>query len=363
MLNIEIIRLKYMSLGKRFIYFLKTMKKTLSVMLIASVLLWSVSVFAMNAATVQVTAANGQTVAVKTTELQDEKTIRVDPDYPQGGNITYNIDALDIKWYVKNSKPSLLKMKCDGKEILKSLWLVATKAKLTSIGVQEWDFTYNYDFNGCSFWASRVNYLQPSDSLTEEQAIKFAKDFLASSEALNYYKKMLWEPMILYRNFYDTMGQLREGKSWSITVAFPIKIAGKKVYQVYGDPLALTMEVNNKGVNSVNAQVLPFWLLKADSYKLGADDITALLKKWANQPYYTYNMAPDFKTEVKATELEKVWIYTQKWPTYGPWVPAIYLSSGIRVKTDKQIDNGPWADKKDYTMLVSDYKIGNNPTY
>jgi hypothetical protein len=44
-------------------------------------------------------------------------------------------------------------------------------------------------------------------------------------------------------------------------------------------------------------------------------------------------------------------------------LPSIYLSSGIRVKTDKQIDNGPGMDKKDYTMVISDYKIGNNPTY
>jgi len=123
---------------------------------------------------------------------------------------------------------------------------VATKAKLTSVGIQDGDFTYNYDFNGCSFRANRLNYAQPTDALTDTDAINFAKDFLAKSEALNYYKKMLGEPVVLYKNYYDVQGQLREGKSWSITVAFPIKISGKKVYQVYGDPMALTMEVNNK---------------------------------------------------------------------------------------------------------------------
>jgi len=102
-----------------FILLYIVMKKIMSGMLSLALLLGSVSGFAMD--TVQVTAANGQTVAVKATEIQDEKTIRVDPDYPQGGNVTYNIDALNIKDYVASSKPSLMKIKCDGKEVLKSL--------------------------------------------------------------------------------------------------------------------------------------------------------------------------------------------------------------------------------------------------
>ncbi len=335
------------------------MKKTL-VLLISGLALASATAFAIDPA---VTYPIGYTPPMDGVSNGWKNAIRVDPDYPQGGNITYNIDALNIKDYVKNNKQSLMKVKCDGKEILKSLGLVSTKAKLTSIGIQDGDFTYNYDFNSCGFRASRLNYLQPTDALTEAEAIAFAKDFLAKSEALNYYKKMLGEPIVLYKNYYDIQGQLREGKSWSVTIAFPIRIAGKRVYQVYGDPMALTMEVNNKWVNSVNAQILPFGLQRADSYKLWADDLIAWLKKWWNQPYYTFNMAPEFKAEVKATEYEKVWIYTQKWPTYWGGLPSIYLSSGIRVKTDKQIDNGPGMDKKDYTMVISDYKIGNNPTY
>lgn len=106
-----------------------------------------------------------------------------------------------------------------------------------------------------------------------------AKDFLAKSEALGYFKTMVGEPIIMYRNNFDAQGIAREGKSYSLTVAFPIRISGKSVYQTYGDPLGLTMEVNNQGVSSANAGILPFGLLKADSYKLSVDDLLAFLKK------------------------------------------------------------------------------------
>ena len=250
---------------------------------------------------------------------KDEKTIRVDPDYPMGWNITYNVDALNIKDYVTTN-------------------------------------------NSCSFWANRSIYLQPTDAISDADAIKTAKDFLAKSSALNYFKKYLGEPIIINRNFYDTMWVMREGKSYSSAVIFPIKISGKTVYQVRWEVFGLVMDVNSKWVNSVNAQLLPFWFLKADSYKLWSDDMIGLLKKGWNNPYYTYNMSQDFKTEIKALSFEKIWIYTQKYSPMG-WTPSLYLSSGIRVKTDKQIDNGPWQEKKDYFMNISDYKIGNNPTY
>lgn len=291
---------------------------------------------------------------------KDEKTIRVDPDYPMGWNITYNVDALNIKDYIATNKPSIMKVKCDGKAILKSLGI--TSAKIVSVGVQEGDFIYNYDFNSCSFWANRSIYLQPTDAISDADAIKTAKDFLAKSSALNYFKKYLGEPIIMNRNFYDTMWVMREGKSYSSAVIFPIKISGKTVYQVRWEVFGLVMDVNSKWVNSVNAQLLPFWFLKADSYKLWSDDMIGLLKKGWNNPYYTYNMSQDFKTEIKALSFEKIWIYTQKYSPMG-WTPSLYLSSGIRVKTDKQIDNGPWQEKKDYFMNISDYKIGNNPTY
>ncbi|HMY81058.1 MAG TPA: hypothetical protein PK048_04430 [Candidatus Absconditabacterales bacterium] len=328
------------------------MKKTLFTLFTVVIGLTGISSFAMS-----------QPITVSTTQADTgpaEKSIRIDPDYPVGGNITYNIDALNIKEYVTNNKPSIMKVKCDGKAILKTLGI--GNAKVVSVGVQEGDFTYNYDFNGCGFWANRTMWLQATDSIADADAIKMAKDFLAKSESLNFFKKYLGEPIISYRNFYDTMGVLREGKSYSSTVIFPIKIAGKPVYQIRGDVFGLMMEVNNKGINSVSAQLLPFGFLKADSYKLGADDMIALLKKGGNNPYYTYNMSPEFKAEVKATSYEKVWIFTQKYPPMGG-NPALYLSSGIRVKTDKQIDNGPGQEKRDYVMNISDYKIGNNPTY
>lgn len=284
-------------------------------------------------------------------------SIWIDPEYPQGGNVTYNLDGIDLKGYITNTKQSIMKVKCDGKEILKSLGI--TNGKVISVGIQEGDFIYNYDFNNCSFYSNRTTYLLPTDEIKDADAIKMAQDFVNKAGALDYFRKMLGSPIITYRNNYDAAGVMREGKSYSASVVFPIKVGGRTVYQAYGEPLGLYVEVNSKGVNSVSAQILPFSFLKADSSKLSADDMIAFLKKGGNQPYYTYNMWVDFKAEVKAMSYEKVWIFTQKYPPYGG-SPALYLTSGIRIKTDKQIDNGPGQDKKDYNMVVSDYKIGNN---
>lgn len=317
----------------------------------------SASWFAMN----QTSAAQPTSTTPVPISIPVDKTIWVDPDYPVWWNITYNTDSLNLKDYVTTNKPSIMKVKCDGKTILKALGILS--AKVVSVGVQEGDFIYSYDFNSCSFWANRQNWLQPTDAITDADAIKIAKEFLAKSDALNYFKKYLGEPIIMNRNFYDSMGVMREGKSYSSSVIFPIKISGKYVYQMRWDAFGLTMDINNKWVNSVNAQLLPFGFLKADSYKLWVDDLTAFIKKGWNNPYYTYNMSQDFKAEVKATGFEKIRIFTQKYPSMGWWYPALYLSSGIRIKTDKQLDNGPWQDKKDYFMNISDYKIGNNPIY
>lgn len=289
------------------------------------------------------------------------KPIWIDPEYPNGGNITYNTEALDLTSYFKNKKSKITKVKCDGKVILNSLGI--TNSKVVSVGVQEGDFTFNYDFNNCSFWAGRTVYAQATDVVTDTQAITMAKELLTKSEALSYFRDMVGEPMVTYRNNYDAQWIAREGKAYSMSVVFPIKISGKVVYQTYGDPVGLTMDVTNKGVNSVNASVLPFTLLRADSYKLGFDDLIAFIKKGGNNPYYPpYVQDADqsqVKVDVKALSYENVWVISYKYPMYGGQ-PSIYLTSGIRVKTDKQLDNGPGTEKRDYYMVISDYKVANN---
>ena len=78
-----------------------------------------------------------------------------------------------------------------------------TNSKVVSVGIQEGDFTFNYDFNNCSFWAGRTVYAQATDVITDVQAIAMAKELLAKSEALSYFRNMVGEPMITYRNNYD----------------------------------------------------------------------------------------------------------------------------------------------------------------
>lgn len=332
--------------------------KFLSLLLVSIFTLSASQTFAATDASVsrrQITPPS--TVSVYTNPVDP---IWVDPDYPNAGNITYNFDALKLSEYVANSKPSIMKVKCDGKDILKALGV--TNTKIVSVGVQEGDFTYSYDFNNCSFWANKTKFIQATDAITDADALKMAKDFVAKNESLTFFKKFLGEPVITYRNNYDYSGIMREGKSYSTTIIFPIRINGKVVYQSYGEPLGLSLEVNNKGINSMNAQILPFTLLKADSSKLDATGLLSFLKRGGNNPYYSYNMNDDTTVQVNGLSYENIYVFTQKYPLYGG-NPSLYITSGIRIKTDKQIDNGPGQDKKDYTMIASDYQIGNAQVY
>ncbi len=335
------------------------MNSFLSVFLAAIFTLSTLQAFAVtDPAVTKRQIAPTSTVSVNANTAPD--SIWIDPEYPNAGNITYNFDALKLSDYVMNSKPSIMKVKCDGKDILKSLGI--TNTKIVSVGVQEGDFTYSYDFNNCSFWANKTKYIQATDAIADVDALKMAKDFVAKSESLTYFKKLLGEPVITYRNNYDYSGIMREGKSYSTTVIFPIKVNGKTVYQSYGEPLGLSLEVNNKGINSMNAQILPFTLLKADSAKLDLNSLLSFLKRGGNSPYYSYNMNSEVTTQVNATSYENIYVFTQKYPLYGG-SPSLYITSGIRIKTDKQIDNGPAQEKRDYTIIASDYQVGNVQMY
>lgn len=331
-------------------------------MLLAGVLLSLVSVSAIASAQYTMT----QTTVAMPAQQQNlvntdsKMAIWVDPD-SYNSNISYDLTALGLTNYLATNKPSILKIRCDGKDILKALGI--SNAKVVSVGIQEADFTYTYDFNNCSMYWGKVVYAQATDAITEADAIKMAKDFVAKSEALSYFKTMIGEPVVTYKNNYDLAWIAREGKYYSMSIVFPMKITGKSVYQMYGDPVGLMVEVNNKGVASVNTSLLPFKLQKADSVKLSTGEFTGLVSRGGNNPYYPGYMpgvdTSTLKETVKLLSYDKIWVLTYKYPPMGG-MPAIYLTSGIRIKSDKKVDFGPNTDKRDYTMVVSDYRIGNN---
>ena len=331
------------------------MKKILSLLLICIFVFWGLQSFAMT-----LTTAKRKIWPNPVLFVNPDDEIRVDPDYPADTNTFYDFDWINFDDYKKSNKPSIMKIKCNGKDILNSLGI--TNSKIVSVWVLQWDFTYSYDFNNCSFRAIRTKYIQATEPLIDSDALKMANDFVIKNESLGIYKKLLGDPVITYRSNYDYAGVFREWKSYSTTVVFPIKINWKTVYQNYWEPLWLTLEVNNKWINSINVQVLPFALIKADSTKLDFNSLLSFLKKWANSPYYNYNMSEDDFTTVKGLSYENIYVFSQKYPLYGG-APSLYITSWIRIKTDKQIDNGPEQDKKDYIMIISDYQIGNSQNY
>jgi hypothetical protein len=60
---------------------------------------------------------------------------------------------------------------------------------------------------------------------------------------------------------------------------FPFSLNGKTIYNQYGNPAGITLEINADGVNSVNAQLLPFKGALRTSDKMGSGDIISFIKR------------------------------------------------------------------------------------
>lgn len=272
-----------------------------------------------------------------------------------------------------DQKNTLLQLNCDGEAILRSLWFGTSLKKLFSIWIEEWWYEYNFDIKNCSLRWNKVqaNYTY-TKSLTESQALAFATTFMQTSYLKDKVFYQLGKPFVLYKNSNGPVYPLvKEATSTrdevtdieidpndtgndivpeytSFTIMYPYLINGQEVWEQYGSRVWLTLEVTADGVMSLNARLLPFKVAKRNSEKVWSTDAVRILKNWGNSPFYGN------PTTVKFTVPQKVLVLFNLWRDNKNY---LYLSSWIGLHSALKVDQRA---QQPYSMILSDYKIGNN---
>ena len=209
-------------------------------------------------------------------------------------------------------------------------------------------------------------------SLTEKEALAFADAFMKTSYLKDKVFNQVGAPIIVYRNnngpYYPLMKADGTSSSMnlsgieiddsntediypeytSFSIMYPYMINGQEIWEQYGNRAGIQLEISSDGVMSINARLLPFKAAKRNSEKLSGDDAVRIIKNGGNSPFY--GQTP---TTIKFNAPEKVLVLfnlRRDNKTY------LYLSSGIGLKSDIKVDQRA---QQSYTMILSDYKIGN----
>lgn len=308
-------------------------------------------------------------VANTTTASEKMDPNRVMP--PVDNQKTYTFDQEETKKLVQGTS-SLLKVNCDGIQVLKDLGFTQNTSNMYSLGVNEGGFDYNFDLRNCSLWGSKQNQNWNGKSVTELQAMAAAKTFMASKYLTNKIFSQYGAPIIVAKNgngarpYYAEISSSMKSSpvdgividptdTWdvqpeytSFSIMFPYIINGKQVYNNYGNRAGITLEVTAEWVTSINAQLLPFKgaIRKAD--KMSADDMTAYIKKGGNNQY---------RGSQSKVELGKPQQVLVLFSLRRNNINEMYLSSWIKFSTTLKPDQ---YTQQPYEMTLSDYKVGNN---
>lgn len=285
----------------------------------------------------------------------------------------YDFDQAKVKTLV-NQNNSLLQVNCNVVAIMKALGFGASTQKLFSLWLEVDGYEYNFDVKNCALRANKVNNTYNySKSLTEKQALDFAAAFMKDSYLKDkvYYK--LWAPVIVYKNsngpmypmMRDSVQPMTQNASdieidttdtgdevtpeyISFSIMYPYLINGQEVREQYGTRAGIQLEVTADGVMSANARLLLFKWAKRTSEKLSGDDAVRILHNGGNSPFYS-----PASTTVKFAAPQKIFVLFNLWRNNKNY---LYLSSGIGLKSDVKVDQYA---QQSYTMVLSDYKIGN----
>jgi hypothetical protein len=278
--------------------------------------------------------------------------------------------------WVKNlitQKNTLLQVNCNGSAILQALGFGASTKKLFSLWLEENGYEYTFDIKNCSLRGNKVdvNY-NYTKSLTEKEALASAEAFMTTAFLKDKVFYQLGKAFVLYKNsngpIYPLMREWTTVKDdvtnieidpndtaddivpeyTSFTIMYPYVINGQEVWDQYGNKVGMTLDVSADGVMSINARLLPFKAAKRNSEKLSGDDAVRILQNWGNSPFYSQTSTPiKFKAPEKVLVLFNL---RRDNKTY------LYISSGIGLKSDVKVDQRA---QQPYTMILSDYKIGN----
>jgi len=317
--------------------------------------------------------AFGCTFAAGTTTVSsDPKIANPERVPPIQTTVQYSFDETGVK-NLATQKNTLLQINCNGLAVLQSLGFWTSATKIFSVGLQEGDYEYTFDVRNCSLRGNKVNTnYNYTKSLTEKEALAFADAFMKTSYLKDKVFNQVGAPIIVYRNsngpYYPLMKADGTSSSMnlsgieiddsntediypeytSFSIMYPYMINGQEIWEQYGNRAGIQLEVSSDGVMSINARLLPFKAAKRNSEKLSGDDAVRIIKNGWNSPFY--GQTP---TTIKFNAPEKVLVLfnlRRDNKTY------LYLSSGIGLKSDVKVDQQA---QQSYTMILSDYKIGN----
>ncbi len=320
---------------------------------------------------INATLAGGGTITVGSS---DGKLVSSDYMPPISTAVNYVFDATGVKNLI-TQKNTLYQVNCNAAAILKSLGFGSASSSIFSLWLQNGNFEYNFDFKNCALQGTRVdaNY-NYTKSLNDDQALAFAATFMQNTFLKDKAFYKFGKPFILYRNsngpIYplmkwgatpvnvtaasdieidptDTGGNVVPEYT-SYTIMYPYLIDGQEVWQQYGTRAGMTLDVSADGVISVSAMLLPFKWATRTSAKLSGDDAIRILSNWGNSPFYAQTNTP-----IKFAAPQKVWVLFTLWKDNKSY---LYLSSGIGLKSNAILDQYA---QQPYTMILSDYKIGN----
>ena len=295
------------------------------------------------------------------------------PPVPSNG-VSYVFNESWVKTLISQNN-ALLQINCNSSSIFKALGFGDFNKKVFSLWLEESGYEYTFDVKNCSLRANKVlNTYNYTKSLTEAQALDFADSFMKNTSLKDKVYYQLGKPFILYRNsngpIYPMMKESSTATSstlsdieidsndtgtdvlpeyTSFSIVYPYLINGQEVREQYGNRAGIQLEVSADGVTSLNARLLSFKAAKRNSERLSGDDAVRILKNWGNSPFYTQTSTP-----VKFADPKKVFVLFSLWRDNKNY---LYLSSGIGLKSDVKLDQYA---QQPYTMILSDYKIGNN---
>ena len=328
------------------------------------VLLLSLTVFAFGF--LNVTFAGWTAVEVPVTDAK-----MVMP--PMQTAAQYSFNETWVK-HLLSQNSSLLQINCNTTAIMKVLGFGSATQKLFSLGLEENGYEYNFDIKNCSLRANKVNNTYNyTKSLTEKQAMDLADAFMKNSYLKDKVYYQLGKPFVAYKNsngpMYSMMKDSSRGTEQSVSdieidttdtggevtpeytsfsIMYPYMINGQEVWDTYGNKIGIQLEVTADGVMSANARLLLFKWAKRTSEKLSGDDAVRILSNGGNSPFYSQATTP---IQLKAPQ--RVFVLFSLWRDNKTYQ---YLSSGIGLKSDTKVDQYA---QQPYTMILSDYKIGN----
>jgi hypothetical protein len=287
------------------------------------------------------------------------------------GTAQYSFDATAVKTLVTKDN-SLLQINCNTTAIMKVLGFGSSTQKLFSVGIENNGFEYTFDMKNCSLRANKINNVYNySNSLTEQQALDFAAAFMKDSYLKDKVYYQLGKAFVAYKNsngpiypmMKDVTSTVQNGSDieidttdtggevvpeyTSFSIVYPYIINGQEVRDQYGNRIGIQLEVSSDGVMSMNARLLLFKWAKRTSEKLSGDDAVRILNNGGNSPAYNQS------TTIKLAAPQKVFVLFSLWRNN---LNYNYLSSGIGLKSTVKLDQYA---QQPYTMILSDYKIGN----